>query len=65
MKKYAKILNDFTKECSVGLGTNEVFYQLLGMTQMDVEQASNGFWYLSGYADRQKSVNQNNNTEEI
>lgn len=50
MKKYAQIINEETKECSVGLGTNSAFYKSIGMTEMDVEQAYNGQWYLSGYA---------------
>ena len=50
MKKYAKIENEQTKQCSVGLGTNEAFYQSIGMTQMDVEQAYDGAWYVKGYA---------------
>ncbi len=47
---YATILNDETKECSVGIGTNEQFYESIGMTKMDVEQAYNGTWYIVGYA---------------
>lgn len=50
MLKYAKIINEETKECDVGLGTNETYYQSIGMTLMDVEQAYNGNWYLLGYA---------------
>ena len=50
MKKYAKIINEETKECSVGLGTNEEFYQSIGMTEMDVEQSYDNKWYVSGYA---------------
>lgn len=50
MKKYAKIINEETKECSVGLGTNTEFYKSIGMTEMDVEQAYNGYWYITGYA---------------
>lgn len=50
MRKYAKIENEETKECSVGLGTNEDFYKLIGMTEQEVQQAWNGAWYLSGYA---------------
>jgi len=50
MLKYAKIENEETKECSVGIGTNTAFYESIGMTEMDVEQAYNGVWYLSGYA---------------
>ena len=47
---YAKITNEETKEVSVGLGTNEQFYKSIGMTEMEVEQAYNGTWYLKGYA---------------
>ena len=50
MKKYAKIINEETKECSVGLGTNTEFYKSIGMTEMDVEQGYDGNWYLEGYA---------------
>lgn len=47
---YAKILNEETKEVSVGLGTDADFYKSIGMEEMDVEQAWNGNWYLKGYA---------------
>ena len=50
MKKYAIIINDETKECRVGTGDNAEFYQSLGMSETDVEQASNGAWYVSGFA---------------
>lgn len=50
MKKYAKIINEKTKLCEVGVGTNSAFYQSIGMTEMEVEQAYDGAWYLSGYA---------------
>ena len=53
MKKYAKITNEETKTCDVGLGTNTDYYKSLGMTEMEVEQAYNGQWYLSGYAPTQ------------
>lgn len=49
MKKYAKVINEETKACEVGLGTNSAFYQSIGMTEMEVEQAYDGAWYLSGY----------------
>lgn len=48
--KYAKVINEETKLCEVGLGTNSVFYSSIGMTEMEVEQAYNGEWYLKGYA---------------
>ena len=50
MKKYAKVVNKETKLCEVGVGTNTSFYASIGMTEMEVEQAYNGEWYLKGYA---------------
>lgn len=50
MKKYAKIVNQETKLCEVGLGTNNNFYASIGMTEMEVEQAYDGSWYVAGYA---------------
>ena len=50
MKKYARIVNEETKACEVGLGTNTAFYQSIGMSEMEVEQAYDGSWYLKGYA---------------
>ena len=47
---YAKIVNEKTKQVSVGLGTNAEFYLSIGMTEMEVEQAYNGQWYIKGYA---------------
>ncbi|HSQ98090.1 MAG TPA: hypothetical protein VLL98_05245 [Rickettsiales bacterium] len=49
MKKYAKVINETTKQCNVGLGTNEKYYKSLDMTEQNVEQAYNGSWYLEGY----------------
>ncbi len=48
--KYAKIINQKTKQCEVGLGTNAKFYQSIGMIEQEVEQAYDGSWYLLGYA---------------
>lgn len=50
MKKYAKIIDDETKLCEVGTGTNSEYYESIGMTKMNVEQAYNGDWYVKGYA---------------
>ncbi len=50
MKKYAKVINEETKACEVGLGTNNNFYASIGMEEMEVEQAYNGEWYVAGYA---------------
>lgn len=47
---YAKIINEETKVCSVGIGTDTEFYRSIGMSEMDVEQAYDGQWYLKGYA---------------
>ena len=59
MKKYAKIINEGTKLCEVGLGTNSDFYESIGMTEMDVEQAYNGGWYVAGYAPQPSIEEQN------
>ena len=50
MKKYAIIIDEETKACQVGLGTNVEFYKSLGFEEMEVEQAWNGDWYVLGYA---------------
>lgn len=47
MLKYAKIINQETKECAVGLGDNDLFYQSIGMTQLDVLRTDTGVWYLA------------------
>ena len=46
MLKYSKIINEETKEVSIAIGSNHPS----DYTQMDVEQAYNGNWYLVGYA---------------
>ena len=50
MKKYAKVVNEETGLCEVGVGTNSAFYKSIGMTEMEVERAYNGEWYLKGCA---------------
>lgn len=50
MKKYAKVIDEETLACEVGTGTNTAFYQSIGMSEMDVEQAWNGAWYVAGHA---------------
>lgn len=50
MLKYAKVIDNKTKECQVGMGTNISFYKENGMTEQEVEQAYNGCWYILGYA---------------
>lgn len=47
---FAKVTNEETKACEVGLGTNSAFYKSIGMSEMEVEQAYDGSWYLKGYA---------------
>ena len=47
---YAKIINNETKQCEVGLGTNSAFYKSIGMTEIEVEQAYDGSWYVKGFA---------------
>ena len=50
MKKYAKVIDEETKQCEVGLGTNNNFYASIGMEEMEVEQAYDGSWYVKGFA---------------
>ena len=50
MKKFAKILDNESKLCSIGIGTDTEFYRSIGMSEMEVEQAYDGQWYLKGYA---------------
>ena len=60
MKKYAKIINEKTKQCEVGIGTNTKFYRSIGMIEMEVEQAYNGNYYIKGYCPKkpQEIINQ-------
>lgn len=47
MIKYARVTNDETGLCEIGLGTNTDFYISIGMTEQDVEQSEiDGNWYL-------------------
>ncbi len=47
MIKYAKIVNEETGLCEVGLGTNIEFYQSIGMEELDVQQSDiDNNWYL-------------------
>lgn len=48
--RYAKIINEETHEVQVGVGCDDAYYEEIGMTKMDVEQAYNGLWYQAGYA---------------
>lgn len=48
MIKYAKLINEETCLCEVGLGTNTDFYKSIGMTQIDVKQSDiDNNWYLT------------------
>ncbi len=48
MIKYAKVINENTGLCDVGLGTNATFYTSIGMISLDVEQSEiDNQWYLA------------------
>ena len=47
---YAIVTDEKTKVVSVGIGTDTKFYESIGMTDMEVEQAYDGNWYVKGYA---------------
>lgn len=46
----AKIINEETKQVEIGYENYADFYESIGMSEMDVEQAYNGNWYVAGYA---------------
>ena len=50
MRTYAKIVNDETKLVVVGGGSDIEYYKSIGFTEMEVEKAWNGSYYLQGYA---------------
>ena len=61
MLKYAKIIDENTGLCNVGIGSDEMFYRSMGMTLLDVCQSDiNGDWFLSAKcpmkSDEQKEV---------
>lgn len=48
MIKLAKIINEQTGLCEVGVGTNTQFYNSIGMSELDVSQSDiDNCWYLS------------------
>lgn len=50
MLKWAKVINEETKEVKLGVGVNPEYYASIGMTEMEVEEAYTGVWYVKGYA---------------
>ena len=50
MIKWAKIIDEDSKRVRIGVGVNDEYYASIGMTEMEVEQAYTGLWYLKGYA---------------
>lgn len=48
--RYAKIINEETKEVEIGVGCPDEYYVEIGMSKMEVEQAYNSLWYVAGYA---------------
>lgn len=49
MEKYAKIIDEETKEVQIGVGCDDEYYIKIGMTLMNVVQAYNAKWYVAGY----------------
>ena len=48
MLKYAQIVDESAGAVNVGLGDDSEFYESIGMSLMDVDQAADGGWYLAG-----------------
>ena len=68
MQKYAKIVNEETRACIVGLGDGEEaaeYYESQGMTLLDVEQAASGGWYLAGMAPQPQTSSEWVNKEQF
>lgn len=49
MLKFAKIINESTKKCDIGLSDNADFYKSIGFEEMEVEKCWDGSWYLTGH----------------
>lgn len=48
MIKYAKVINQETGLCEVGIGTNADYYKTIGMSELDVSiSEKDNQWYLS------------------
>ena len=48
MIKFAKVINEQTGLCEVGLGSNADFYKSIGMIELDVQQSDiDNNWYLT------------------
>lgn len=70
MIKYARVINEETGLCEVGLGTNNRFYISIGMKQMDVQKSDiDGNWYLADKCpmktDEQKKQEEQNRILEL
>lgn len=51
MKKYAKIIDDKTKACIVGLSAGcDDFYKSEGLSLLEVEEGYDGSWYVAGFS---------------
>ena len=50
MEVFARVIDEKSKKCEIGLGSDKDFYQSIGMIEMEVEQACDGCWYVLGYA---------------
>lgn len=46
MLKYAKIINEQTKDVEIGIGCSDNYHIKNGMTIMDAKQSYNSKWYI-------------------
>ena len=70
MFKYAKIINQETGLCEVGLGADVSFYQSIGMLPLDVQQSDiDNYWYLADKCpmktDEQKEQEEHDRIQEL
>lgn len=55
MIKFAKIIDEKTGICQVGIGSNAEFYRTIGMKELDVIKSEvDGNWYLTEKFDMNK-----------
>lgn len=59
----ALITDEKTKAVCVATGDDKEYYKTIGMTEMEVEQAYNGLWYVKGYAPKQSQEEINAQTQ--
>ena len=48
-KKWAKVIDEKTKMCEVGIGSDDRYYESNGFKKFEVAEGTDGRWYVKGY----------------